>query len=70
MPDAVSRHAANRMGGQYAAIGAALGGHSERVERTSELRPALERCIAANGDGRAALLEVMTHEEPRLADGS
>ena len=70
MPDAVSRHAANRMGGQYAAIGAALGGHSERVERPSELRPALERCIAANGDGRAALLEVMTHEEPRLADGS
>ena len=67
MPDAVERHAANRLGGDYAAIGAALGGHTERVERPGELRPALERCIAATASGRAALLEVMTHEEHELA---
>ena len=69
MPDAVERHAAHRLGGEYAAIGTALGGHAERVERPADLGPALERCIAATGSGRAALLEVMTHEEPRLALG-
>ncbi|MDX6522748.1 MAG: hypothetical protein QOI17_261 [Gaiellales bacterium] len=69
MPDAVSRHAANRLGGDYRAIGAALGGHAERVEVPAELRPALERCIAAVAAGRATLLEVMTHEEPVLASG-
>jgi acetolactate synthase-1/2/3 large subunit len=67
MPDAVERHAAHRLGGDYAAIGAALGGFAERVDRPGELGPALERCINAVGSGRAALLEVMTHEEPRLA---
>jgi acetolactate synthase-1/2/3 large subunit len=67
MPDAVTRHAANRLGGEYAAIGTALGGHAERVERPQELRPALERCIASVAAGRAALLEVVTHEEPMLA---
>jgi acetolactate synthase-1/2/3 large subunit len=69
MPDAVERHAAHRLGGEYAAIGTALGGHAERVERPGDLRAALERCIAATGSGRAALLEVLTHEEPRLALG-
>jgi thiamine pyrophosphate-dependent acetolactate synthase large subunit-like protein len=67
MPDAVERHEAHRLGGDYAAIGAALGGFAERVERPAELGPALERCITAVGSGRAALLEVMTHEESRLA---
>jgi len=69
MPDAVTLHAADRLGGSYSAIGAALGGHAERVQTPAELRPALERSIAAAADGHPALLEVMTHEEPRLADG-
>jgi thiamine pyrophosphate-dependent acetolactate synthase large subunit-like protein len=67
MPDAVTRHKSNRLGGEYTAIGKALGGYAERVERPPELRPALERCIASIAAGRAALLEVMTHEEPALA---
>jgi acetolactate synthase I/II/III large subunit len=69
MPDAVARHSAHRLGGDYAAIGTALGGYAERVEQPVDLGPALERCITAAGSGRAALLEVMTHEEPRLALG-
>jgi acetolactate synthase I/II/III large subunit len=67
MPDAVERFSANRLGGDYAAIGKALGGYSDRVDRPDQLRPALERCYSAIGSGRAALLEVMTHEEHRLA---
>ena len=69
MPDAVARDAANRLSGDYAAVGKALGGHSERVERPDELRAALDRGIASTRAGQAALLEVMTHEESRLATG-
>jgi len=63
MPNAVERHRSNRLGGDYAAIGRALGGHAEHVGQAGELRAALERCIAATASGKAALLEVMTHEE-------
>ena len=64
MPDAVSRYSSSSLGGDYAAIGRALGGHAEHVRESAELRPALERSIASVADGRATLLEVMTHEEP------
>jgi thiamine pyrophosphate-dependent acetolactate synthase large subunit-like protein len=69
MPDAVARFSSNRMGGDYAAIGKAVGAHTEHVSQAAELRPALERCIASTVSGRAALLEVMTHEEPEQALG-
>jgi thiamine pyrophosphate-dependent acetolactate synthase large subunit-like protein len=67
MPDAVERYGANRLGGDYREIGAALGAYAERIDQPTELRAALERCIASVDDGRTALLEVMTHEEPALA---
>jgi len=67
MPDAVELYGANRLGGSYREIGAALGAYAEQIEQPAELRAALERCIASVEDGRAALLEVRTHEEPRLA---
>ena len=67
MPDAVERYAADRLGGRYADVAKALGGHAERVEHPHELRAALERCITAVASGQAALLEVMTHEESVFA---
>jgi acetolactate synthase-1/2/3 large subunit len=67
MPDAVSRYASDRLTGRYADIATALGGHAERVDRPAELRSALERCVAAVADGRAALCEVATHEENAMA---
>jgi thiamine pyrophosphate-dependent acetolactate synthase large subunit-like protein len=69
MPEAVRIHGSNLLGGDYTAIGRALGGHAERVGEASELRPALERCIRSVDGGQAALLEVMTHEEHTLALG-
>ena len=69
MPDAVERDSANRLSGDYAGVGKALGGHTERVERPDDLRAALDRCIASTESGQAALLEVMTHEEHELATG-
>jgi acetolactate synthase-1/2/3 large subunit len=70
MPRAVERYGAHRMTGDYAAVGAALGAYSERVSDAAELRAAISRCAAAVESGRAALLEVMTHEEPELALGA
>jgi thiamine pyrophosphate-dependent acetolactate synthase large subunit-like protein len=67
MPDAVQRYSSNRLGGSYAEVGSALGAYTERVTEPAELRQALERCIASVESGRAALLEVITHEEPVLA---
>jgi thiamine pyrophosphate-dependent acetolactate synthase large subunit-like protein len=69
MPRAVERYDAHRMSGDYAAVGAALGAHTERVAEAAELRAAIGRCAKAVESGRTALLEVMTHEEPELALG-
>jgi acetolactate synthase-1/2/3 large subunit len=69
MPDAVEAYGANRLGGDYAGIGKALGGYAERVAKAADLRAAMERCIASVTEGHAALLEVMTHEEPEMALG-
>jgi thiamine pyrophosphate-dependent acetolactate synthase large subunit-like protein len=66
MPIAVDRYRANQLSGDYAAIGRALGGHAERVTNPAELSDALRRCITAADSGQAALLEVVTREEPRL----
>src|SRR6266511_5347248 len=67
MPDAVDRYGSNQLGGSYAEVGAALGAYTERVADPAELQAALQRCIASVESGQAALLEVMTHEEPALA---
>jgi acetolactate synthase-1/2/3 large subunit len=64
MPNAVERFGANRVTGDYSAVARALGGHGERVSEPAELRPALERAIATVAAGTAALVEVMTREEP------
>jgi thiamine pyrophosphate-dependent acetolactate synthase large subunit-like protein len=67
MPDAVERYAANRVGGSYAELARALGGHAERVEQAADLRGGIERCIASVSAGRASLLEVVTQEEASIA---
>jgi acetolactate synthase-1/2/3 large subunit len=67
MRDAVDRYGSNRLAGDYAAIGRALGAHTELVAEPAQLRPALERCVASVAAGQTALLEVMTHEEHDLA---
>ncbi len=51
------------IGGNYAGIGADLGGWSERVSDPNEIAPALERARRETENGRAALLEFITSEE-------
>jgi len=67
MPVATRKYAANAVSGEYAPIARALGGYGECVVDPADLHAALLRCIGQVQSGRAALLEVVTHEEGRLA---
>jgi len=64
MPIASERFGTHRLSGNYARVAEALGAHSERVEHADDVRAALERGIAATRDGRPAVLEIITKEEP------
>ncbi|MFK0166857.1 thiamine pyrophosphate-requiring protein [Rhizobium sp. NPDC090279] len=66
MPIATRKYGANRMSGAYAPIAEALGGYGECVASPADLRPALLRALTRISAGQAALIEVVTHEEPRL----
>lgn len=64
MPVAVDRYQASSLHGDYVGVARALGGYGERVEVASEIEPALRRCLKSVEEGTAALLEVITKEEP------
>jgi acetolactate synthase-1/2/3 large subunit len=65
-PIASERYAINRLSGNYSKVADGLGAYTERVERVDEVKPALQRAIAQTEMGRAALLEIMTAENPDL----
>ena len=64
---AAEEHAIHELGGDYADLAKALGGHGERVTEPAEIKPAIARALAQNAQGRPALIEVITKEEPRMA---
>jgi thiamine pyrophosphate-dependent acetolactate synthase large subunit-like protein len=66
MPVATRKYGANRMSGGYAPIAEALGGYGECVTDPRNLRQALLRGLSRVAAGQAALIEIVTHEEPRL----
>jgi len=57
------RYRTRDIGGNYADMGRAMGGYTERVEKPAEIIPALERARKMNEGGRAVLLEFITSEE-------
>jgi acetolactate synthase-1/2/3 large subunit len=57
------RYRTRDIGGDYAAMGQAMGGYAERVEKPGEIVPALERARKMNDEGKAVLLEFITSEE-------
>src|SRR5262249_42842143 len=64
MPVAEERFATSSLGGNYAEVGRALGGHAERVEDPAQIADALARALrAVRDEGRAALLEFVTRRE-------
>jgi thiamine pyrophosphate-dependent acetolactate synthase large subunit-like protein len=63
LPYIAEHHDGNKLGGEYAKLGEALGAYAERVESPDELGKAFDRGMAANAEGRPALIEVMVKEE-------
>jgi acetolactate synthase-1/2/3 large subunit len=57
------RYRTRDIGGNYADLGRAMGGHTERVEKPAQIVPAIERARKLNADGHAVLLEFITSEE-------
>jgi acetolactate synthase-1/2/3 large subunit len=57
------KYQTRRTTGNYADMGRAMGGHAEKVETPDQVRPALERALKANLDGRSALVEFITCAE-------
>lgn len=64
MPTASERFGANRLSGRYTDVAAGLGAYSEQVQRPEEVAPAIQRGVAATRNGRTAVLEMITKEEP------
>ncbi len=66
-PVASEQYGIHKLGGDYADVAKALGGHGERVTEPSQIIPALNRAFAQNAVGVPAVVEVITCEEPRKA---
>jgi acetolactate synthase-1/2/3 large subunit len=64
MPAAVERYGAKFLTGDYAAVAAALGCYSEKIEKVADLKPAIERSKEAVARNRPAVIEVITREDP------
>jgi acetolactate synthase I/II/III large subunit len=63
-PMATEQYGFKYLSGDYTAVAKGLGAHSERVEAPADIKPAIARAQAAIADGRPALLEMITREEP------
>jgi thiamine pyrophosphate-dependent acetolactate synthase large subunit-like protein len=66
-PTAVEQYNFSNLTGHYAKLAESLGAHGERIEKAADVAPALERASAITMDGRPALLEIMTRQEPVLS---
>ena len=66
-PIATEKYRIQYLGGAYADLARSLGAHGERVERIDDIRPAYERAIRQTQEGRPALIEISTREEPVLS---
>jgi thiamine pyrophosphate-dependent acetolactate synthase large subunit-like protein len=63
MPTASERYGANLLTGNYAAVAAGLGAHSERVEDPARVGEAIRKAIEATKNGQPAVLEMLTAQE-------
>ncbi len=63
MSYASERWGSNRLGGDYAAIGAGMGAYAEKVTAPGQVGPAIRRAVAANREGRPAVIETITKVE-------
>jgi acetolactate synthase-1/2/3 large subunit len=69
-PTAVQQFGFANLSGHYAKMAETLGGYGERVEKVSEVGPALARGSQIAMEGRPALLEIMTRPETVISRSS
>jgi acetolactate synthase I/II/III large subunit len=67
IPTASAKYRTKFLTGKYSDVARALGAFSERIERPGEVAAAIKRGIEATQNGRPALLEFITREEPDMA---
>ena len=67
MPYATERWGSNALGGEYAEVARGLGAYGEKVSDPGEMAGAIQRGLAANREGRPALLEMKTKEEENVS---
>ena len=67
MPVSTEKYRSTDISGHYADFARALGGHGERITDPNEIIPAIKRGIAANQDGKPALLEFITQKEIEIS---
>lgn len=67
MPYATERWGSNALGGEYAEVARGLGAYGEKVSDPDEIAPAIQRALAANQEGKPALLEMKTKEEENIS---
>ncbi|WP_162918691.1 thiamine pyrophosphate-requiring protein [Taklimakanibacter deserti] len=65
-PEAAKKYSIEKLGGNYAAMATAMGGHGESVDKPADIKPALRRALAQNAKGMPALIEIITREEVRI----
>ncbi len=67
IPKAVELYNTKRLSGNYTEVARGLGAHAERIEKPSEIVPALQRAMEVTREGKPALLEFITREESDIA---
>jgi len=67
IPLATAKYRTKFTSGNYSEVARSLGAFSERIERSVDVGPAIRRGIAATQEGRPALIEFITREEPDMA---
>jgi acetolactate synthase-1/2/3 large subunit len=63
IPTAVERYGLKDLSGDFYRVALALGAYAEQIHTPDEIKPAMQRAVQANADGRPALLEFITKEE-------
>ena len=66
MPYASEHHESDRLGGNYAAVADGLGAWARRVDRPDQLAPTIAAALAANREGKPALIEAITKVEKNV----
>ena len=67
IPVATAKYRTKFTSGNYAEVARSLGAFAERIERPADVGPAIRRGIAVTREGRPAVLEFLTREEPDMA---